>query len=105
MASKLAVTRLKYFLKQSLKFHKKLIYHVREDRVLMKGNQIQRDITNNLFELTSKFNLLTSSCIGGGGGGSKTMTILGDSSNTSYTVRSFISAVCINVFILAKSKT
>ena len=49
MESKMAVTRLKYFLRQSLKLEKKLTYsyHVREEGVLMKGNQ--RDITNNLF--------------------------------------------------------
>ena len=45
----MAVTMLKYFLRQSLKLIKELTcnYHVREDSVLMKGNQ--RDITNNLF--------------------------------------------------------
>ena len=40
-ASMLAVTRLKYFLRQSLKFQKKLTcsYHVCEGSVLVKGNQ------------------------------------------------------------------
>ena len=86
-----------FFLRESLKFEKKLTcsYHVREDSVLMKGNQ--RDITNNIF---SKFNCLRAAALGE----RETGTISGDNSKSSCTIMTFISAVCIN-FIFVKTKT
>ena len=85
------------FLRQSLKFRKKLTcsLHVREDSVLMKGNP--RDITNNSFR-----NLI---CLRAAAMEEReTGTILGDNSKSSCTIMTFISAVCIN-FIFVKPKT
>ena len=96
MVSKMAVTRLKYFLRQSLKFEKKLTcsYDVRGDSVLMKDNQ--RDITNNIFR-----NLI---CLRAAALWERETGTMGDNSKSSCTVMNFISAVCIN-FIFAKPKT